>query len=216
MLFQDRIDAGNKLALELKKHQFQNPMIVALPRGGVPVAKAVAIALHAPLEVLIVRKIGAPHHPELGVGAITENGHALFNERLMHRLHLSFDSLEDTIQRETIELQRRIKTFRSGRPFPSVKGRNVILIDDGLATGFTAAVAVKFLRANGAHRIILAVPVGASDSVRFLEQHADQVICLQTPNPFYGVGEWYRDFDQTTDHEVTSILTNPPSKEGAA
>ena len=216
MLFHNRVDAGNQLASELKKFSIENPLVIALPRGGVPVGKAIADRLHAPLDVLIVRKIGYPSQPELGVGAITEGGLTLFNEQLMRQLHLKKEMLTETIQRETKEIHRRVASYRGGRPSPMVKNRNVVLVDDGLATGFTAAAAAKYLKENGAKSVVLAIPVGAHDSVKLLETYVDQVICLQKPEPFFGVGMWYEDFNQTSDQEVSSILQNSSSNKGAA
>ena len=206
MIFQNRTQAGTELAKALKKQSFTNPLVLGLARGGVPVAKPVADALQAELGVLVVRKIGIPGQEELGAGAITEEGTILFNEPLMKRLGLTEKDLSYTQHRETEELHKRIQRFRRGLPLPSVKGRDVILVDDGLATGFTAATAATYIRSKHPKRIILAVPVGAEDSVDLLKGYVNEVVCLQTPKSFYGVGQWYERFDQTSDEEVLTLL----------
>jgi len=219
ILFRDRVDAGRQLASRLKSLSFRDPIVIALPRGGVPVAKEIAEVLHAPLDVLIVRKIGVPRHHELGAGAISEDRVILMNEKLMLRLGLTQSMLKESVRKETIELNRRVEQFRQGRPFRSVKEREVILVDDGLATGYTAAVAVKYLKSHGARKVTLAVPVCAEESADFLAQYVDDVICIRKPEPFFGVGMWYEDFEQTTDEEVKALLENEqrspktPSKE---
>jgi putative phosphoribosyl transferase len=208
MYFQNREDAGNQLAAELKKTICKNPIVVALPRGGVPVAERISRILKIPLDVLVVRKIGAPDHEELGVGAITESGAILFNHELMESMNLTESQLIPTIEKEIRELARRIQKFRHGRPFANVRHRDVLLIDDGLATGYTAAVAAQFLKKQGAKRVILAVPVCSTKSKELLEHYVDKVVCLYKPEPFYSVGLWYENFDQTSDTEVMSILSH--------
>jgi putative phosphoribosyl transferase len=206
MLFRDRADAGAQLARKLRTYTFVDPIIMALPRGGVPVAKKISEELQIPLDVLVVRKIGVPGHKELGVGAVTEEGLMMFNDELMKRLQLTPEMLELVIDRETEELERRVKRYRSGRPLPSIRNRDVILVDDGLATGYTAAVAVQYLHGKGAREVTLAVPVCGLDSECLLEHYADHVLCLKRREPLFSVGFWYENFEQTTDREVIDLL----------
>ncbi|WP_327299028.1 MULTISPECIES: phosphoribosyltransferase family protein [unclassified Streptomyces] len=210
MRFRDRREAGRDLAAELLASaaagDFLRPLVLALPRGGVPVAAEVARALKAPLDVLVVRKIGVPGHPETGVGAIVGEDPPLFDSRSLQWLGLSEDALAPTVAGERTELHRREDLYRHGRPPLVCGGRTVILVDDGLATGVTARAAVRHLRRQAPHRLLLAVPVGAADGTATLRQEADEVICLQQPELFQAVGQWYEDFDQTSDTEVIEIL----------
>lgn len=204
--FKDREEAGKKLAEELDSLHLRDPLILALPRGGLPVAREVAIKLHAPLDVLIVRKIGAPFNPEYGIGAMSEDFHPLFNPAAMLSEGYYKEEIERIVAEEKLELQRRINNYRGGRPLPRVVGKTVILIDDGVATGITAAAAAKFLKNVGAQQVIIAAPVCPQGNDPLLEKYSDQIICLQRPPMFSAVGQWYRIFNQVSDAEVLTTL----------
>ncbi len=206
-MYRDREEAGRSLANSLEKIALKNPVVIALPRGGVPVAAEVANRLKAPLDVLITRKIGAPHNPEYGIGALSENGTVWINESAVNELGISEFEIKSIIKKESLEIRRRIQEYRGGGAIIQVRHRTVVLVDDGLATGVTARASIRALREMGAERVILAVPVGAPDSVDALDHEADQVICLETPQGFYSVGTWYENFEQTTDDEVRRILS---------
>lgn len=206
MSFENRTEAGQQLAERLKDLAEADPIVLGLPRGGVPVAYEVAHRLHAPLDVVLVRKVGAPHNPEYGIGAVGEGGVRLLNDDAVARLGLSDDQLDSAVAREREEVKRRLESYRSGRPPVPVAGRTAIIVDDGLATGVSASAAVEVLRARKAARVVLAIPVGAPDSVDDLRQRADDVVCLHEPPSFMAVGTWYRDFSQTTDEDVIELL----------
>jgi predicted phosphoribosyltransferase len=206
MLFQDRRDAGRALAEKLAKYADRPDVIVlALPRGGVPVAFEVARALHAPLDVFLVRKLGLPGHEELAMGAIATGGVRVLNE-VAETLRVPKDVIEAVTAREQRELQRRERAFRGDRPPPDVRGKVVILVDDGLATGSTMRAAVAALRRQKPARIVVAVPVGAPETCAEFQDEADEAVCARTPQPFYAVGVWYNDFSQTADDEVRDLL----------
>lgn len=181
-------------------------MIVALPRGGVPVAFEVARALRAPLDILAVRKLGAPGNPELGVGAVAEDGTCVLDSRSAGMHGMTQATLEETLALESRELRRRVQRYRDGRPSISVQGRTVVIVDDGLATGLTDLAAVRALRKRGARRIIVAVPVGSREAVSMLTEEADRVVCLEVPPRLFGVGMWYRDFTPVSDDQVEALL----------
>jgi putative phosphoribosyl transferase len=206
MRFLDRRDAGRRLGAELKPFADERPVIVALPRGGVPVALEVARALRAPLDILAVRKLGAPGNPELGVGAVAEDGTGVLDPRSAGMLGMTETMLDATLARESRELRRRVERYRDGRPSIPVSGRTVIVVDDGLATGLTDLAAVRALRKRGAQRIVVAVPVGSSESVSMLAEEADRVVCLMIPRRLFGVGMWYRDFTPVSDEQVLALL----------
>ena len=206
MRFADRHEAGVRLADELEGRGLHDPVVLALPRGGVPVAFEVAQRLGAPLEVVVARKLGAPAQPELGIGAIAEGGEPIYDDALLVRLGLRATTLEDVVARERTELQRRIEHYRGTRPLPELAGRDAVVVDDGLATGVTARAALRALRAHAPRRLLLAVPVGAPASVAALGTEADEVICLHAPGGFSAVGQWYRVFDQTDDATVLRLL----------
>ena len=202
--FRDRVDAGRQLAERLPAG-LEAPLVLALPRGGVPVAKEVADRLAAPLEVIVARKIGAPGHEELGIGAIAEGG-SLVGSDLVRALRLSADEFERLAERERGELARRVERYRGGQPLPAVRGRDVVLVDDGLATGVTAEAALLALRADDPRRLVLAGPVCSPDPARRLVPPADEVVCVLAPRDLVAVGVWYEDFTQTTDAEVLELL----------
>jgi putative phosphoribosyl transferase len=205
-MFSDRRDAGRRLASRLTHLAAERPVVIALPRGGVPVGFEVARTLAAPLEVLAVRKIGAPGNPELAVGAIAEHGSAVLDARTAHRVGMTQEALDATVEREMRELQRRVERYRDGRPPIDVRGRTAIAVDDGLATGLTDLAAVRALRAVGAGRIVVAVPVGARQAVALLGQEADEVVCHTIPDELLGVGRGYLNFSPVSDDEVLALL----------
>jgi len=204
--FQNRREAGRKLGEKIKKENFENPLILALPRGGVPVASEVSQMLGVGLDVIIARKIGAPGHPEFGIGAISEESTTLFNPGAEYQFDLEGPEVKSIISEEEEELRRRLTHYRRGRKLPSLAKRTVILIDDGLATGATAAVAGKFLRTKSPLRLILAVPVCPQDINPRIREIFDEIICLKSPPNFRAVGLWYDDFTQVEDEEVLGIL----------
>jgi putative phosphoribosyl transferase len=206
-LFQNRREAGRELARRLTRYAGRSDVIVlALPRGGVPVAAEVAAALQAPLDIFLVRKLGVPSHPELAMGAIAEGGVKVLSAALIHDLGIPAAAVEQVAARERLELDRRGRMFRGSRQLPGVGGRAVILIDDGLATGSTMEAAVLALRERRPARIVIAVPVGARETCVRLGRLADELVTVDMPEPFQAVGQWYDDFTQTTDEEVIAIL----------
>jgi putative phosphoribosyl transferase len=207
MIFQDRTDAGRRLATKLAKYVDRSDVIVlALPRGGVPVGFEVAHQLGAPLDIFLVRKLGVPGRDELAMGAIASGGVRVLNEDVVHELGIDERWINMVATKELAELRRREEAYRDGRTAPVVRDKTVILVDDGLATGATMRAAVAALRQMGPSCIVVAVPVGASQTCDELRGLADEVVCFQEPNPFYAVGTWYRDFGQTTDDEVRELL----------
>lgn len=213
MFFQDRAHAGQELAEALSVYSGkEDTLILALPRGGVPVAFEIAQRLNLPLDVLLVRKLGVPGHEELAMGAIAENGILYINQEIVDQLTIPQVLIESIITRETEELNRRRQLYRHDRPALHLEGKTIIMVDDGLATGATMHAAVKALNQVNVKRLIVAVPVGASDTCRDLRVEADDVICLYSPDPFYGVGAWYKDFSQTSDQEVENLLMQARQK----
>lgn len=206
MTFHDRVDAGRKLAELLLPLRGEDVVVLGLPRGGVPVAAQVARALHAPLDVIVVRKLGVPIQPELAMGAIGEDGVRVMNEDVLRAIQIDDAEIARVEARERTELQRRADRFRRDRPSVPLRGRTALVIDDGIATGSTAAAACRVARAHGAARIILAVPVASPEATRMLQHVADEVISVDTPEHTRSVGEWYEDFSQTSDDEVVSLL----------
>jgi putative phosphoribosyl transferase len=206
MPYRDRRDAGQQLAAELKALSLERPVVFALPRGGVPVGLEVARALHAPLELLAVRKLGAPGNPELAVGAVAEDGTGVFDARSAELLGVTPEMLDTAIAHESRELLRRVQRYRSGRPPVDVKQRTAIVVDDGIATGMTELAAVRALRKSQAAAIVVAVPVGSEEALAMLGEEADRVICLRVPARLYGVGMWYEDFKPVSDDEVLAML----------
>jgi putative phosphoribosyl transferase len=205
--FTDRAEAGRRLAKVLDAYRgAKDLLILALPRGGVPVAFEVARALRAPLDVFLVRKLGVPGHEELAMGAIAAGGIRILNQGIIRALRISEERIEAVAEAETRELQRRDEEYRGALPPPEISGKTVILIDDGLATGSTMRAAAAAVSARRPARLVLAAPVGAPESCRSLLDSADEVVCVETPDPFQGVGMWYRDFPQTSDDEVRALL----------
>ncbi len=207
MLFHHRTDAGRELAARLMNYADRpDVLVLALPRGGVPVAFEVARALRAPLDAFLVRKLGLPGNEELAMGAIATGGIRVLNEEAVRILRIPPEVIDQVAIEEQRELERRERSYRDDRPAPEVRDRTVILIDDGLATGSSMRAAVTALRRQDPARIVVAVPVGAADTCVELGREADEVVCARTPEPFYGVGYWYDDFSQTSDAEVRELL----------
>lgn len=205
-VFQDRREAGRVLADAVRSQGPEDPVVFGLPRGGVPVAFEVAKALDAPLEVLVARKIGAPGNPELAIGAIAEGGARVLDHAMIRRLLVGHEELEHAIARATTELEERAGRYRGTVPPVSLENRTAVVVDDGLATGSTARAAIRAIRARSPKRVVLAVPVGARESVEALRSEADEVVCAMVPEHLLAIGFWYRDFGQTSDHEVVQLL----------
>lgn len=206
MGFRDRRDAGRQLGAALDRYRARRPLIVALPRGGVVVAAEVAAVLGADLDILVVRKLGAPDQPELGLGAIAEGGVVLLNKPLMRQVGVTKEQLQATIDAENEELKRRLEKYRGDREPIEVRGRLVIVVDDGLATGGTVRAAAGALQHLGAESLVLGVPVGSPRTVEELRPMFDEIVCLETPVTFWAIGQFYADFSQTTDDEVVGLL----------
>jgi len=206
-MFQDRIDAGRRLSPLLKEYAGRDDaVILALPRGGVPVAFEISRALSAPLDIFMVRKLGLPGKEELAMGAIASGGVRILNEDVIESYRVSPAQIEGVSLRESREMERREQLYRGDRTPLDVRGRTIILVDDGLATGFTMRAAIRALRQKAPRQIVAAVPVAAPSSFEELDALADRGVCLFTPFDFYSVGQWYRDFSQTTDHQVHDLL----------
>ncbi len=205
-MFADRRDAGRQLAARLSPLAAEQPIVFALPRGGVPVAVEVARALGAPLDVLTVRKLGAPQNPELGIGAVAEGGTTVVNQAIARSVGMTQALFERTLAREEQEVLRRMERFRDGRAPLDVRDRTVIVVDDGVATGLTDLAAVRALRERGAARIVVAVPVGSTEAVAMLAEEADEVVCLTVSDTLLSIGGWYDDFSQLSDEEVLALL----------
>lgn len=206
MQFADRLDAGRRLAAKLTHIRDQDVAVLGLPRGGVPVAFEVAQALGAPLDVIIVRKLGVPFQPELAMGAIGEDGVLILNRDVIHLARISDVELAGVERRERAVLEAQARRFRANAPRVPLRGRTAIIVDDGMATGSTARAACQVARAQGAARVVLAVPVAPRSAVAEIAGYADEVVCVETPDPFFAVGQWYRDFSQTSDGEVLQLL----------
>jgi len=205
--FRDRHDAGRKLASRLAGYRDRAGLLVlGLPRGGVPVAAEVAATLKAPLDVLVVRKLGLPGQPELAMGAIASGGGLVLNRELLRRLDVSPQTVEAVADAERLELGRRERIFRGDRGALDLAGKTVIVVDDGIATGATVRAAVGAVKAGGAHEVVVAVPVAPPEAVAALESDGATVVCLRQPGELQSVGQWYLDFSQTSDEEVRELL----------
>ncbi len=216
MIYRDRADAGKELAKHLKDYaNREDVLVLALPRGGVPVAFEVANALHAPLDIFLVRKLGVPGHEELAMGAIATGGVRVLNEGVVGYLDIPDELIDEVAANEERELDRRQRLYRGNRPLPDVRARTIILVDDGLATGSTMRAAATALRKQQPARIVVAVPVSAPETCDEFRMEVDEVICAAMPQPFLGVGLWYEDFSQTTDQEVRDLLEKSVRKQKA-
>jgi predicted phosphoribosyltransferase len=205
-MFADRAEAGRRLGVALESVRDDEVVVLGLPRGGVPVAAVVARHLDAPLDVIVVRKLGLPYQPELGLGAVGEGGIRVINEPLLRATGLPAEELAAVERRESAEVEAGALRFRGDREPVELTGRTVILVDDGIATGSTMAAACEVARAGKARRIVVAVPVGSENGLNRAGAVADEVVCLHTPSRLSSVGEWYRDFSQTSDREVVHLL----------
>lgn len=215
--FRDRREAGRVLAQALARYANRpDVLVLALPRGGVPVAYEVARALGAPLDVFLVRKLGIPGHEELAMGAVATGGVRVLNDQVVRGLGIPERIIDAVAERERQELARRERLYRGDRPPPDVRGRTVILVDDGLATGSTMMAAIKALRQQEPASIVVAVPTASAETCEALRDDAEEVVCATTPEPFYAVGLWYDDFSQTTDEEVRELLADARGAEGGA
>lgn len=205
--FRNRTEAGERLAERLAPYA-DNPdvLVLALPRGGLPVAAEVAKKLHAPLDVFVVRKLGLPEHPELAMGAIASGGVRVFNAEVINALRIPDEVINAVTAEEFQELKRREKSYRDDRPPPDVEDKTVLVVDDGIATGSTMLAAVSALRRLNAARVVVATPTIAPSTVEYLSKHADEIVAVIIPREFYGVGQWYEDFSQTSDEEVRDLL----------
>jgi predicted phosphoribosyltransferase len=209
--FRDRREAGRTLAAELTPpyRDEDGLLVLGLARGGVPVAWEIASALHAALDVFLVRKLGVPRWPELAMGALASGGGVVMNNNVVSSLHITDEQVRAVIDRETAELERREQAYRDGRPGADPRGKIVILVDDGIATGASMLAAVRAVRAAGPRSIVVAVPVGPQSACRELAREADEVVCVTTPSAFEAVGQVYADFHQVTDDEVRELLNTP-------
>lgn len=210
MLFPDRVEAGRRLASELVRRlpgiREEDPIVLAIPRGGVPVGYEVARAIEAPLDLFIARKLGAPGHEELGIGAVAPGGTRFLDAEAIRMLDVSDAYIEEVTQKELAELERRLRRFRGDRPPPRIEERAVVLVDDGLATGVTALASLTALRLQRPSRLVFAAPVCSVEGAHAVARQADAIVCVARPERFFGVGAWYVDFTQTTDEEVVGLL----------
>jgi putative phosphoribosyl transferase len=216
-IFDDRHDAGRALAEVMRSRALNDPIILGLPRGGIPVAYEIALALQAPLDCLTVRKLGAPYQPELAIGAIASGGIRVLNDELIAQIPGIDDAfIEALVADESQEMARRERLYRGDRPFPELRRRDVVLVDDGMATGASMRAAAEAVQSRDPSSVLIAVPTASEEAVRLLEDEVDEVICLQTPSPFLAVGYFYRNFGQTTDVEVHQLLAEAQENRSAA
>lgn len=208
MIFENRREAGRQLATALinRGYKGENTLVLGIPRGGLVVADEVAKALSAVLDVIIARKLRAPYQPELGIGAVVDGDYVILNEQLVRAVGASQEYLNREIDFQKEEIERRLLFYRNHRPAPEIAGKTVIVVDDGIATGYTFRASLESLRRRYPDRLVAAAPVAARDSVEMLTAFADEIVCLNTPLSFYAVGAWYQDFDQVSDEEAAAIL----------
>ena len=204
--FADRVDAGKRLASALTRFKSKDAIVLAIPRGGIVVGFEISKALGVSLDIIVPRKIGAPDNPELAIGAVTEDGTTILNERLVNDLGVPQNFIQKESERQRAEIERRLESYRGDVPYPSLKNRVVIIVDDGIATGYTMKAAIASVRKKGAKSVVIAIPVGPPSTINELERVTDRVICLYTPEEFYAIGEFYEDFSQTTDEEVKRLF----------
>jgi len=206
-IFRDRVEAGKRLAEELLEYKKKDPMVLAIPRGGVVIGYHVAQRLNAPLDLIIPRKIGAPMNPELAIGAVSQDGTVVLNDELVEMLRIPESFIKEEAERQIHEIERRMKKYRGeGKPLPVLKGKTIILVDDGIATGATVRAAVQSIRKQKPAALVVAVPVGPTDTIMALKNEADRVVCLETPAFFHAIGQFYKDFSQISDEEVIQHL----------
>jgi putative phosphoribosyl transferase len=207
-MFTDRTEAGRRLAAVVARKQYDNPIVLALPRGGIPVALEIARALHAPMDLLLVRKVGLPFQPELAAAAIVDGArpHIILNPPVLRAAGLDAEDLADDIEREMRELERRRTAYLKGRKRSSVKGQTAIIVDDGIATGTTVKAALDALRSEGPARLVLAIPIAPRETLEELAQLVDEIVCLEQPEPFYAIGAHYSDFGQLSDADVAHFM----------
>jgi predicted phosphoribosyltransferase len=204
--FSDRVDAGKRLASELTDFAGKNAIVLSIPRGGVVVGYEISKALYLPLDVIIPRKIGAPDNPELAIGAMTEDGTIILDKRLVAYLGVPASYVKEESERQKKEIERRLKMYRQNEPYPELKGKGVIIVDDGIATGSTMKAALASVKNRGAKTVTVAVPVGPPSTIQELKKLADRVVCPYMPEYFGAIGQFYRDFNQTSDEEVIELL----------
>lgn len=207
-MFKDRKDAGKKLSVELEQFKDENSIILAIPRGGIEVAYESIKKFGFQWDLIIPRKIGAPHNKEVAIGAVSADGTYFVNESYVNMLNISREYIEEEVSLQINEIKRRMKEYKGNEMFPDVKGKTVIIVDDGIATGFTILAAIKSVKKQGSKKIVVATPVALKDTVEELEQVVDKVICLITPDIFHAVGLYYEDFEQVTDQEVFRIIND--------
>lgn len=212
--FRDRVDAGHQLAAMLQTYAPEAPIVLALPRGGVPVGYEVARALAAPLDVWVVRKVGVPWYPELGVGAVAEGGYIHLSPEIVAEAGLTKAELDAVVQEKRAEVEARVRRFRGERPVPVLRDRTVILVDDGIATGGTVRAALRAIKAAKPKKLVLAVPVASPDIIESLALEVDHVVCLLAPENLYAIGFWYEDFRQVSDDEVAELLRRSREENG--
>jgi len=206
VLFEDRKEAGKMLAAKLEKFSDGEVMVLAIPRGGVVIGYEIAKKIHAPMDIIVPRKLRAPYQPELAIGAITEDGNIILDEQIINSLNVSSDYIKIESQRQKFEIDRRLRVYKGESKIPDLTGLDVIVADDGVATGATMKAALISVRKRGAKSVILAIPVASLSALRMLEQEADKTISLFTPQHFYAIGQFYRNFEQTSDQDVKELL----------
>jgi putative phosphoribosyl transferase len=210
--FSDRVEAGKRLASAMRDFAGKNGIVLAIPRGGVVVGYEIAKALSLPLDVIIPRKIGAPDNPELAIGAMTEDGTIILDDNLITYIGVQRDYIKAESERQKHEIERRLKLYRQNEPYPSLKGLDVVIVDDGIATGSTMKAALASVKNRGASTVTVAVPVGPPSTIKELKKQADRVVCLYAPEYFQAIGQFYTDFNQTTDEEVIQLLKQSKQK----
>lgn len=206
MYFRDRREAGQLLALELEKYGSANPIVLAIPRGGVVIGAEVAASLDCLLDLIVPRKLGSPFNPELAIGAVVKDGSTYLNRDTIAYIGVSQGYIEEEKKKQVVEIERRLKKYRGDRPEPNIKDETVILTDDGVATGATIRAAIRSIRSQEPEKLVVAVPVGPADTIEELKSEVDEVVCLYAPEVFYAVGGFYAFFEQTTDNEVVELL----------
>ncbi|MEJ2242853.1 MAG: phosphoribosyltransferase [Candidatus Bathyarchaeota archaeon] len=206
ILFENRKDAGEKLAAKLEKFRNKKIMVLAIPRGGVIIGYEIAKKLHAPLDIIVPRKLRAPNQPEYAIGAITEDGNVILNEHAVNSLRISDEYIKLESQRQKMEIDRRLRIYKGNQKIPDLTGYNIIVVDDGIATGATMKAALISVKKRTAKSVILAIPVASSSALRMLKDAADETICLYTPESFYAIGQFYNSFEQNSDQEVKELL----------